>query len=432
MKLRSRIAIAAASAVVVAVVLVTLGTYVVARRELRSEIDASLVERVRLAQRAADDIRRFFSVPIIGFPVRRIAQFDTAYYLLTLPSGESLSPPGQPFDLPTPDGEQGSDPELSDIWVEGVHLRMVSARVEPIGILTVARPLAEVDQALAGLAVSLVAIGGIASLLAGVAGLLIGRSALRPIDDLTRAAEHVAETQQLAQRIEVEGEDEVARLAASFNAMLAALEESRLQQRRLVRDAGHELRTPLTALRMNVEMLARPVGISDEVRRELVAAAVEEVEALSALVAELIDLATDRHAEEPMTAVDLGEMVAEAAERCRRRSGREVVVAGDGGTVRVRRSAVARAVDNLLDNAVKWSPEGTPIEVSLASGRVAVRDHGPGIAAEDRPKVFDRFYRADAARAMPGSGLGLSIVKQIAEDHGGSVFVEEAYGGGAV
>jgi two-component system sensor histidine kinase MprB len=309
---------------------------------------------------------------------------------------------------------------------------MVSAVVEPVGVLTVARPLTEVDRALAGLALSLFVIGGFGAILAGVAGLAIGRSALRPIDDLTRAAERVARTQELGEHIEVEGDDEVARLAATFNAMLAALEESRLQQRRLVRDAGHELRTPLTALRMNVELLARPDGISEEVRRELVAAAVEEVEALSVLVNEVVDLAGDRYADEPMETVDLGVVVAASVDRCRRRSGREVDVAGEGMAVSGRPSAIARAIDNLLDNAVKWSPSDTPIEVTVTAGRVAVRDHGPGISAEDRPRVFDRFYRSSAARALPGSGLGLAIVKQVAEDHGGTVFVEDAPGGGAV
>jgi two-component system sensor histidine kinase MprB len=370
------------------------------------------VNRVSLAQQAADEIRPFLSVPIMGFPVQGIAQFDTSYYMLTLPTGDSLSPPGQPFELPTPASGQGEEPHLSDVWIDGVHLRMVAARVEPIGVLTVARPLAEVDQALAGL--------------------LIGRSALRPIDALTSAAERVAETQQLAERIEVEGDDEVARLATSFNAMLAALEESRQQQRQLVRDAGHELRTPLTALRMNVEMLARSEGLSDDVRKELVAAAVEEVEALSSLVTEVIDLASDHRAEEPMEVFDLDGAVAEAAERCRRRSGREIVVVAGGGSVLARRSAIGRALDNLLDNAVKWSEADKPIEISATMGRVAVRDHGPGIAAQDQSRVFDRFYRADSARGMAGSGLGLSIVKQTADDHGGSVFVEEAAGGGAV
>jgi two-component system sensor histidine kinase MprB len=242
----------------------------------------------------------------------------------------------------------------------------------------------------------------------------------------------VAETQHLAERIAVEGDDEVARLAAAFNSMLAALEESRTQQRRLVRDAGHELRTPLTALRMNIEMLARSDHITEEERRQIMDAAVDEVAALSSLVAEVVDLATDRRSEGPMESLDLNLVVAEAAARCRRRSGREILVTGGGGVATASRSAIGRAVDNLLDNAVKWSPVDTPIEVALTPGRVAVRDHGTGIADADRPRVFDRFYRAETARAMPGSGLGLSIVEQIATEHQGSVFIEDAPGGGAI
>lgn len=428
----------AAAAVAVAVVLVSAAAFVAARHQLRSEIDDSLVERAVAIQHLGDDpqglvgsegpIRRGF-----GFLAgSRGPAFDTVYYQVTLPTGEVLIPEGQEV-LPPADPEAAADRlVLADARVDDVHVRMVTVTTELLGFVQIARPLTEVDATLAGLAAALFVFGTVGVLLAAGAGLLIARSALKPIDELAQAAEHVAETQDLAARIDITSNDEVGRLAAEFNAMMAALETSRQEQQRLVRDTGHELRTPLTALRTNIELLGRKRDLTDEQRTELIAAADAEVKDLSLLVGEVVDLASDRYTEGPVEDLRLDEIVASSVERAERRFHVEIELDSEPSSVRGRPSALSRAVDNLIDNAVKWGGKDGPIEVSVAGGRVSVRDHGSGIDDADRDQVFDRFYRSASARSMPGSGLGLSIVKQVIDASGGSVFAAAPDGGGAI
>ena len=294
-----------------------------------------------------------------------------------------------------------------------------------------ARDLTETDAFLAGLRTRLILIGGSAVVLAGVLAWFVSRRAVRPVAVLTRAAEHVAATRDLEVPIEVTRRDEIGRLATSFNTMLAALASSRAQQRRLVADAGHELRTPLTSLRTNIEVLARVEDMPAADRAELLADARQELEELSDLVAELVDLAADAPPEEPV-AVRLDELVVEAVERFRRRTGREVALSAEETVLEGKPGRLARAIANLLDNAGKLGPPDAPVEVTLRGGRLEVRDHGPGIDPDDLPRVFERFYRSVGARTTPGSGLGLAIVEQVAEEHGGRAFAGNAEGGGAV
>jgi two-component system sensor histidine kinase MprB len=436
LKLRTRIVLTAAVAVAIAVLLVSAAAFLLARRELRSEVDESLIERALVIQSLADDPRGIVGSggPLhlpLGFLGGRGPSFDTVYYQVTLPTGEVLVPEGQ---APLPGVEEDvaiRQALLSDENVDGVHMRMITYVLDPLGLVQMARPLTEVDATLAGLAIALSFIGLLGVLLAAGAGVLVARSALKPIDSLAEAAEHVAETQDLAARIEVGPNDEVGRLARNFNAMLAALEESRTQQQRLVRDAGHELRTPLTALRTNIELLGRTKNLSDDQRRELITAAEAEVKDLSVLVGEVVDVASDRYTEESIDDLFLDDIVAQSVERAARRTTIDIEVASERCPVHGRSVALARAVDNLLDNALKWGSDGDQIEVTVAGGRVSVRDHGPGIDEADSDLIFDRFYRSASARSMRGSGLGLSIVKQIAEAHGGGVFVETPDDGGA-
>ena len=438
MKLRTRISVVAASAVAVAVVLVSAAAFVVARQQLRSEVDDSLIERAVAIQGLGDDprgiigsegpMRRGFGLFGFGGPG---STFDTVYYQVTLSTGEVLVPEGQAILSPAETDVAAGTVILTDDHIDDVHVRMATVQSDLLGIVQIARPLTEVDATLAGLAAALFVFGAVGVLLAAGAGLLIARSALKPIDELAEAAEHVAETQDLGARIGIVSNDEVGRLAAEFNAMLAALETSRQEQQRLVRDAGHELRTPLTALRTNIELLGRTPGLTDEQRSELISAAGAEVKDLSSLVGEVVDLASDRYTEGPTEGLRLDETVASCVERAVRRFDFEIQLDAELSPVQGRPAALSRAVDNLLDNAVKWGAGDGPINVTVAGGRVAVRDHGPGIDAADRDQVFDRFYRSAAARSMPGSGLGLSIVKQVVEAHGGEVFVEAAPGGGA-
>ena len=440
MSLRGRIATVAAVAVAVAIIVVSAAAYIAARAELRGEVDAALLRRAMAVEDTVERFEQFeqfvsqnrrFRVPasILG---GRPSDFDGVYYQLNLPTGGVMIPADQPTLPGVSKDAVAGGPVLSDETVNDVHVRMAAIDAGPLGVLQIARPLTEVDATLSGLAAILVTVGIVGSLVAGVIGLLVARSALKPIDDLTNAAEHVAQTRDLGERIHIESNDEVGRLARSFNAMLAALDESRAQQRRLVRDAGHELKTPLTALRTNIEVLAKTDQLTDELREELVSAAHAEVIDLSALVTEIVDLASDRYDELPIERVALGEVAEVSVVRARRHGEGEIRLDADASPVMGRAPALERAIDNLLKNALRWNKAGKAIDVTVADGRLAVRDRGPGIPVAERDVVFDRFYRSTIARSYPGSGLGLSIVKQVAEDHGGEVFVEAAPDGGAV
>jgi two-component system, OmpR family, sensor histidine kinase MprB len=300
--------------------------------------------------------------------------------------------------------------------------------------LQIATTLAGVDDTLARLRWILLAvtIGGV-----GVAsgfGVGVSRAATRPLGRLTATAEQVTATGELHHRIEPVADDEPGRLAAAFNAMLSALEASRDAQRQLVADASHELRTPLTSIRANVELLERAREMPVAERAEVLASVRGQLEDLTILVGDLVDLARPgERAVEPPEELRLDELVEDAVERARRHApATRFAFTALPSTVSGSRARLARAVGNLLDNAVKWSPPGEPVEVAVNGGEVTVRDHGPGIADDDLPHVFDRFYRATAARGLPGSGLGLAIVKQVADAHGGTVVAEQAPGGGAL
>jgi two-component system sensor histidine kinase MprB len=267
--------------------------------------------------------------------------------------------------------------------------------------------------------------------IAAAAAWFVSRRGLRPVATLTEAAEHVAATKELEARIPVERGDELGRLAGAFNGMLAALEEARTSQQRLVTDASHELRTPLTSLRTNIELLERGAVTGSE-HVELVADLASEITELSHLVAEVVDLATIGRDEEPMRNVDLKTIVEQAVQRIRRRTDLEVISQPEPTPIEGRQNSLLRAVTNLLDNASKWGGDGERIEVNLTRHRLEVRDHGPGIPADDLDHVFERFFRSTQARSMPGSGLGLSIVSAVVDDHGGEVFVDNHSGGGVV
>jgi two-component system sensor histidine kinase MprB len=263
-------------------------------------------------------------------------------------------------------------------------------------------------------------------------GLVVARAALTPVRQLTETVERVSETHDLSERIDVKGQDELSRLAASFNNMLGALEESTRAQRQLVADASHELRTPLTSVRTNIEVLAGDRTLPTDERRRLLSDVVEQLGEMTTLIAELIELArAEQHVVEPES-VRLDLLVSDVVERARRNRPEVVYdVELEPVTVQGVPATIERAVGNLLDNAAKWSPAGAVVEVEVRDdGQLVVRDHGPGIAEEDLPYVFDRFYRARGARGMPGSGLGLAIVRQVAESHGGGVVAERAEGGG--
>ena len=300
------------------------------------------------------------------------------------------------------------------------------------GLVRTARPLTEANATIARVRWLLLALTLGGALAAALLGRLAANAVLRPVRALAGTVREVSATRDLNRRIPVSGRDELASLAADFNAMLAALAESQQAQQQLIADASHELRTPLTAHRANIELLARP-DLPVEQRQRVLGAAVRAMERLSALVGDLIVAARDGRSVDAREPLALDELVAAAVERAQHRASR---LHFESRLEPYRfvgaRSRLERTVDNVLDNAIKWSPPGGTVEVRLAAGTLTVRDHGPGIAEADLPHVFDRFYRAAAARALPGSGLGLAIVKQTVDDHGGSVTVANADGGGAL
>jgi two-component system sensor histidine kinase MprB len=278
-----------------------------------------------------------------------------------------------------------------------------------------------------------VALGGV--VLAVVMGWLVARTTLAPIDRLSNAIDDVAETADLSRRVQVTGRDELARLATDFNRLLAALEQSRLLQAQLVADASHELRTPLTSLRTNIEVLQRAEELDPADREALRRDALAQVDELTKLVADVVELARGEAPEAVREEIELADLVSTTVTRAEvhaRAAGVNFDVDVAPSRVRGAPGRLERAVANLLDNAVKWSPTGGSVEVASTSGRVTVRDHGPGIPEADLPKVFDRFYRASTARAMPGSGLGLAIVREVVEAEGGTVRAGNHAGGGAV
>jgi two-component system sensor histidine kinase MprB len=272
-------------------------------------------------------------------------------------------------------------------------------------------------------------IGALGIAVAAAIAAFVATAVLRPVRRLTTAAETVTATGNLTQRVVVGGDDELGRLATRFNGMLAALEESVGRQRRLVADASHELRTPLTAARANVDLVREGKLPEEEVRRALDEASVE-LDSLTSLVSDLVELARGEERKLRLEDVALDDLVASAVERAKSRApAATFVVSLTPVHVRVDPVLVERAVGNLLDNAVKYSPPGAPIEVSVREGEVVVADHGPGIAEEDLPRIFDRFYRAAAARAKPGAGLGRAIVREAAEAHGGQATAESSTDG---
>lgn len=322
-------------------------------------------------------------------------------------------------------GSKKSD-EFRDVTIDGIDYRLYTVSIPGGGAVQVARSVEETTRVLDSLRNRVVLIGLVMSVLAAAIGFLVARQTTRPLRRLAATATTVADTHDLTTPIEVDRTDEVGALARSFKEMLDALAASREQQHRLVHDAGHELRTPLTSLRANVSLLERADRLDPEDRAAVLASVKAELGELNELFGELIELATDNQHAEPFVRLELGGVAERAVDRLRRRTDRPVTVHADTSVVQGDASLLERAISNLLGNAHKFSPPGTPVEVVVDQGRVAVRDHGPGIEPADRERVFDRFHRADATRTMPGSGLGLAIVEQIVRTHGGTVWATDS------
>ncbi|MET8470378.1 HAMP domain-containing sensor histidine kinase [Streptomyces sp. NPDC006422] len=445
--LRSRIALLVAVAVAAAVAAVAVTCWFVTRAQLYSQLDNDLrhqVGSVSRAQVSAIAANCDGDGQLRGLPGPTIQIVYSEGRVCTSPDDTEI--PVQSSDLAVASGSQGNALHTTED-ADGRAMRVLTVpvldsnnhqRISNVAV-SIASPLDEITKPLTTLAWLLLLVGGIGVLGSTAAGLWIARTGLRPVDELTETVEHVARTEDLTVRIPVEGDDEIARLSESFNSMTASLASSRELQQQLIADAGHELRTPLTSMRTNIELLTRieETGrtIPAEDRRALMTSLKAQMTELAALIGDLQELSRTglTGAEGPMKVVSLHDTVRSAIERARLR-GPELTFDAELAPwyVRAEPAALERAVVNLLDNAVKFSPEKGRVEVGLMRGTLTVRDHGPGIPEDELPYVFDRFWRSPTARALPGSGLGLSIVARTVEACGGQVALSAAEGGGTL
>lgn len=473
LSLRGRFALLSAVSVSVAIIVAALASYFLVSAQLNNQVNTNLVrESAGLIGQLTDPQNNAVSVPVNLSPTSGttcelpgVAGFGGG---LPFAGHRPDGPHGLPFEgmvvqsngyqcsmggggLAVPVSttqkqiaaettpEQQPDAVFYDSYtLNGEHVRVyVKSLTTGVSISSIAS-LSTDDASLSSLLIWLVlaAVGGTG--VAVVAGLLVARSAVKPVRRLTRAVEHVARTEDLSVKLSIDGKDEISRLGTAFNKMTKALATSRDRQRQLIADAGHELRTPLTSMRTNVDLLLRSERTGRELpegRREKMLTSVDQqLHELSGLVTDLLELSRGQEGGTRRTMrVALHESVGRAIERARLRGpDLNFDVAVEPWYVQGDPTAVDRAVVNLLDNAVKFSPAGGTVTVRLRGGEYAVADQGPGIDPADLPHVFERFWRSDSARSLPGSGLGLAIVSQVAEESGGKVSLQPAPGGGTV
>jgi two-component system sensor histidine kinase MprB len=491
--LRLRIAGVAGLAVALAVLAAAISLYVAVRSDLRGQIDESLTQRehelVAVAGAAGPGSARTSALRF-GFAGRGLGagglpaagsarvlsarpggaqaplpravqparfggasgyvQFVTAKGAVVAPRGQGSTPQVKPDARDRAIAASGHGRTLSDRTVKGTHLRVLTVGTTGVappsaatnasgkgatrsshGAVMIARPLTEVDHELSRILLILLIVGVAGIALAVLLGAFVARTALAPIARFTRRTESLAGELNLSERLDVRGGDELGRLAASFNTTLDALEGALAAQRQLIADASHELRTPIASLRANVQVLEDAARLPVAEQRRLHADIIEELDELTALVGDVVELARGSRGSSAREDVRLDEIVADAVARARRRGELDFELELEPTIVRGEADRINRAVSNLLDNARKWSPPDGSIEVSLRAGVLSVRDHGPGFEEQELGKVFERFYRSESARKLPGSGLGLAIVRQAAEAHRGYARATNAPGGGA-
>ena len=420
-----------------AVVLALTTAYFLVRGQLIGEVKTSLRERATaialIAKRLPQGATRRPVLPRLKVPPAPFAEPE-GYVQFVSPAGKVRLTPGEHVRLPTKGAlavAAGHRPNFfAETTVAGKHLGIYTARVGN-GAVEVARSMSDVDSTLRWIRLVFLAISAAAVAGTGLSALFLARAALRPVENLTDDVERMAATRELTTRRDEGRADELGRLARAFNSMLEALRESLSAQRQLVADASHELRTPLTTARAGLETLDRHPDLELDDRQDLIRRARRELEEMTHLIDELVALARGDAHDPELELVQLDELTAEVVAAAARRSGREIRLNVQPTIVYGAPADLMRAINNLLHNALKWSPADAPVDVCVGGGTVSVRDRGPGIDAEDEAHVFDRFYRAANARTTPGSGLGLAIVKQVAEAHRGSASVRSAPGGGS-
>lgn len=440
--------LSATAAVLVVVVLGSIATYVVAYHSLIGSVDVTLSADAHdfVYAQAAPTIPN-----VCGPPSGTCTQVVLSDGSLLDPSESQVLPINAA--VKTTAATQGRGPDVFfSTSVNGIDVRQVVAALPPGyqlndgsgfgyvalnrgGALQLSAPLTGVNQELRHLALALWLIVLVGITVAVLLGLGVGRTVLGPLNSLTSTVEELAETTNVSKRLDPGGPDELGRLRRAFNRLLAALDSSRESQRQLVLDASHELRTPLTSLRTNMEVARRLEELTPDEREVLISDVLTQMDELTSLVGDLAELARGEQPQLTSQPFRLDSVVLEAVEVATTH-GRSRGVVFDTRVaptwVAGSSARIERAVDNLLDNALKWSSDEGVVEVACSNGTVIVRDHGPGVADADVAFIFDRFYRAASARSRPGSGLGLAIVAQVARDEGGAVNVYQAEGGGAV
>jgi two-component system sensor histidine kinase MprB len=487
--LRLRIAAVGGVAVALAVLAAAVAIYLAVRSDLRGQIDQSLTQRAqefvraapiaagafpdgvgpvlraRARTRGAGPLPKFVQPGRFGGAAGYV-QFVSAKGSVDAPSGQGSTPQIPPDERDRQIAASGRGSTLTDRTVKGTHLRVLTLGTPGVpagastvaggsapggadaagagaapgaggpaitarGAVMIARPLTEVDHELHRILLILLIVGVAGIAIAAVLGAFVARTALAPIARFTRRTESLAGELDLSQRLDVSGGEELERLAISFNTTLDALERSLAAQRQLIADASHELRTPIASLRANIQTLEDAHRLPAAEQQRLRADIVDELDELTTLVGDVVELARGSHASTEHEEVRLDELVDQAVARTRRRGELSFALDLQPTVVRGEGDRINRAVSNLLDNARKWSPPGATVELSLRDGVLRVRDHGPGFEPDELAKVFERFYRSERARKLPGSGLGLAIVRQAAEAHGGYARASNAEGGGA-
>ncbi|GHF94040.1 MULTISPECIES: HAMP domain-containing sensor histidine kinase [Amycolatopsis] len=438
MNLRSKLAIAFAGVGAAAAILVGVFSYQAASQRIDAELDRSLL--TTSAEVAAGATQVLAPSPVTRGPDDD--DHDEAQPMVAqaiAPDGTTRPLGGRRVRLDVGDDDRAlaatgslGDHRYRDFTAGRDDYRVITVALGPgRGAVQLGIDVDESRHVLKGLAARITGVSALVLAVAALAGWLLARQITRRLVRLTDVTEQVSDGRLDDVAVPTGGRDEVGRLATSFDRMLGRLADARADQERLVQDAAHELRTPLTSLRTNASVLRRFAELSPDSRARLLDDVDGETRELTHLVDELVELATRRYEAEEPAPVELGDIADRAAERVRRRSGRAITVETDASALTGQAKALERAVTNLLENAVKFAPEG-PIEVVVRDGRVEVLDRGPGIGDDDVARVFDRFHRADGARGLPGSGLGLAIVREIALTHCGGVFAGPRPGGGAV
>ncbi len=434
--LKTRFTLVAAGAVAAVALAITAVAFVAIRTDLENQVRQEVAARADSVDHLA---RQFHGRIPNGWVPSHSSGFGVLTYTQVITSAGAVWAPPNGRGVLTPSERAinvaaGAPSFYAVSQVNGTRAMVLTAKLAPGLAKQLAEPLTSTDLEVTSVGATLAILSAIGVFAATLLGWAVARAGLSPVTRLASVAEEVSLTGDPGRRVEVgRRRDELGRLASTFNAMLSALQRSLDAQRRLVSDASHELRTPLASLRINVDVLTENPDLPRVERKEVLARVTDQVAELSRLVASVTDLARGEPPAADMSSVQLNAVAAEALDAARRDWPKtEFGAFLAGGVIEGNVDRLRVAFKNLLDNAAKFGPPEGPVEVRLTGGELTVRDHGPGIADEDLPFVFDRFYRALSSRSAPGSGLGLAVVREIVVCHGGTIAAELAPNGGTV